>query len=269
MSDTMYLCQTCGTQYPAEVAPPERCPICEDDRQYVNRAGQQWTTLAKLRESHTNTLTDLIPGVTMINTTPKAGIGERAYLLQTPAGNLLWDCVAYLDDATVAAIRERGGLAAIAISHPHFYTTMVDWSAAFGGIPIYIHADNHQWVMRPDPAIHLFESESVEPLPGLRVIRLGGHFPGSAVLHWPAADNGAGALFTGDTIKVVADARWVTFMYSYPNTIPLGRTAIQRIVAGVEPLTFTRLYDGWDEVIGDGKRAVLRSAERYLAHLSE
>ncbi len=269
MSDAMYLCVTCGTQYPAEAAPPEGCVICEDDRQYVNPQGQRWTTLAQLRDATTNTLSDLIPGVTSIGATPRVGIGQRALLLQTPGGNLLWDCLAFLDDATVAAIRARGGLAAIAISHPHFYTTMVDWSHAFGGVPIYLHADNREWVMRPDPVIHYFADESVEPLPGLRVIRLGGHFPGSAVLHWPAAAEGAGALFTGDTISVAADARWVTFMYSFPNSIPLGPRAIRRIAAGIEPLAFARLYDGWGEVSGDAKLAVTRSAQRYLAHLAE
>ncbi|HEY7848866.1 MAG TPA: MBL fold metallo-hydrolase [Ktedonobacterales bacterium] len=269
MSDTMYLCVTCGTQYPATETPPAHCVICKDERQYVNRQGQQWTTLARLRGAHTNALTDHIPGVTSIATTPQVGIGQRAYLVQTPEGNLLWDCLTYLDDATVEAIQRRGGVAAIAISHPHFYTTMVDWSHAFGGVPIHIHADNRAWVMRPDPLIQYFEGESVEPLPGLRALRLGGHFPGSAALHWPGAADGAGALFTGDTIKVVADPRWVTFMYSYPNAIPLGPRAIRRIIAGVEPLAFARLYDGWDEVEGDAHAAVRRSADRYLAHVAE
>lgn len=269
MSDAMYLCVTCGTQYPVEDAPPAHCPICEDERQYVNRKGQQWTTLAQLHGAHTNTLTELIPGVTSIATSPRVGIGQRALLLRTPAGNLLWDCMAYLDGATVEAIQRLGGLAAIAISHPHFYTTMVDWSHAFGGVPIHIHADNRPFVMRQDSVIQYFDGESVGPLPGLRVLRLGGHFAGSAVLHWPGASEGAGALFTGDTIKAVADPRWVTFMYSYPNDIPLGPRAIRRIVAAVEPLTFARLYDGWDEVEGDARAAVLRSAERYLAHITE
>jgi glyoxylase-like metal-dependent hydrolase (beta-lactamase superfamily II) len=272
MSEAMYLCVTCGTQYPVEDAPPASCPICEDDRQYINPAGQQWTTLERLRGAHSNTLTDIAPGITTIATSPAVGIGQRAYLLQTPAGNVLWDCLAYLDQSTIAAIQARGGLAAIAISHPHFYTTMVDWSHAFGGVPIYLHADNQPWVMRPDPVIRFFEGERATPLadlPDLRVIRLGGHFPGSAVLHWPQAAEGSSALFTGDTIMVAADPRWVTFMYSFPNRIPLGERAIRRIVAGIDPLTFSRLYDGWTEARGDAKDAVLRSAERYIAHIRD
>lgn len=265
----MYLCVTCGTQYPVEDTPPERCLICDDDRQYINANGQQWTTTARLRDGRTMTLTDLIPGVTSISAQPKVGIGERAFLLQTPAGNLLWDCLGYLDDATIDAITQRGGLSAIAISHPHFFTTMVDWSHAFGNVPIYLHEDHRPWVMRSDPVIHYFDGDTAEPVPGLVVHRLGGHFPGSSVLHWGAADDGAGALFTGDTIHVVADRRWVTFMYSYPNDIPLGPTAIHRIVNGIEPLAFKRLYDGWNEVSGEARLAVLRSANRYLAHIAE
>ena len=46
-----------------------------------------------------------------------------------------------LDSATIALINGLGSLKAIAISHPHFYTTMVEWSRAFGGIPIHLHAD--------------------------------------------------------------------------------------------------------------------------------
>ena len=30
-------------------------------------------------------------------------------------------------------MNELGGIAAIAISHPHYYTSMVEWSRAFGG----------------------------------------------------------------------------------------------------------------------------------------
>jgi glyoxylase-like metal-dependent hydrolase (beta-lactamase superfamily II) len=262
-----YLCVTCGTQFGESETPPERCPICEDDRQYVNPAGQQWTTLAQERGRHTNTVGEIAPGIVTISTEPKLGIGERAYLLQTERGNILWDCIAYVDDATVGEVRQRGGIAAIAISHPHFFTTMVEWSRAFGA-PIYLHADHMPWVIRPDEAI-FWEGESAEVLPGVRMLRCGGHFPGSSVLHWPAAEGGRGALFTGDTIKVVADTRYVTFMYSYPNDIPLNSQTVRAIADVVEPLPFARLYDGWTAVSGavDAKEAVRHSAERYIAHL--
>jgi glyoxylase-like metal-dependent hydrolase (beta-lactamase superfamily II) len=104
----------------------------------------------------------------------------------------------------------------------------------------------------------------------ITLIRCGGHFPGSTVLHWPAGADGKGALMTGDTIMVVADTRWVTFMYSYPNDIPLNRPAVERIVAAVEPFAYDRLYSSWwDKVTRtDAKNAVKRSADRYIRAIS-
>src|SRR3712207_4179649 len=113
-------------------SPPPACPICEDERQYVPARGQSWTTLEALRGPHTNGWRRLEPDLLALLTFPSFGIGQRALLVRTPAGNLLWDCVALLDDATEALIRGLGGLAGVAISHPHYYTTMVEWGRAFG-----------------------------------------------------------------------------------------------------------------------------------------
>lgn len=266
--DSAAICVTCGTQYPPSAGKPERCPICEDDRQYVREGGQAWTTLGELRGKHTNRFSEVAPGITTIATEPKVGIGERAYLLASPTGTILWDCITYLDDATVREITARGPVAGIAISHPHFFTTMVEWGRALGNVPIWLHADHHPWVMRPDPAVHYWEGETFEPLPGITLARCGGHFPGSTVLAWPGAHAGEGALFTGDTIKVVADRSWVTFMYSYPNDIPLDATTVRHIADAVAPYPFAHLYDGWTEMTGNAKTGVERSAERYIAHVN-
>ena len=165
-------------------------------------------------------------------------------------------------------MRRRGGIAAIAISHPHFYGSMIDWSRAFDA-PIYLHADNRPWVMRPDDAITFWEGDAQELLPGMTVIRCGGHFPGSSALHWADGAGGKGALFPADTINVVADRRYVSFMYSYPNQIPLSASAVRGIVAAVEPYAFDRIYGSWPGSIlaEDAKAAVRRSADRYIAHI--
>ncbi|HEX6796112.1 MAG TPA: MBL fold metallo-hydrolase [Ktedonobacterales bacterium] len=262
-----YICVTCGTQYPERDSPPEGCMICQDDRQYVNPDGQQWTTLEAGQGKHTTSLTEIAPGITTIATTPKLGIGERAYLIQTPIGNVIWDLMAYFDAATIEAIKSRGEVRAIAISHPHFFTTMGDWSRALGGVPVYLHADHRSWVVQPDDAVHYWNGETHELLPDVTLIRCGGHFPGSTVLHWAAAHEGAGALFTGDTISVAADTRWATFMYSFPNSIPLDEVAVQRIAEAVAAPQFAHLYDGWTAMAGDAHVAVRRSADRYIAHL--
>jgi len=261
-----YICATCGVQYAETEAPPAHCLICEDDRQYVGPNGQRWTTLDAIQQNHQNEFRTLEPNLTGIATVPSFCIGQRPLLIQTPNGNVLWDCITLIDDATIAELNKLGGVDAIAISHPHFYDAMIDWSAAFDDAPIYLHRDNEAWVMRPDKRIVFWESETYTLLPDITLIRCGGHFPGSSALHWAGGAGGKGVLMTGDTIMVVADTRWVTFMYSYPNTIPLNRAAVEGIVTAVAPFEFDRLYSGWWEKVvpTDAKNAVKRSAERYI-----
>jgi hypothetical protein len=130
---TAFICTACGTQYPPSEAPPDACLICTDERQFVPAWGQCWTTLERLRNSHSNKFRRLAAGLTTIETTPAFGIGQRAILARTPDGNVLWDCLALIDDATVDVLEGLGGVAHMAISHPHYYTTMVEWSRALGG----------------------------------------------------------------------------------------------------------------------------------------
>jgi glyoxylase-like metal-dependent hydrolase (beta-lactamase superfamily II) len=181
----------------------------------------------------------------------------------------MWDCVTLVDDASLAALRERGGLIAIAISHPHFYASCVTWSQAFGDCPIYIHAGDAQWVQYPTPGLRLWQGESETIAPGVTLINTGGHFEGSTALHWAGGADGAGLLLTGDSLTVVMDRRYLSFMYSYPNLIPLPEQAVRRIADSVRPFAFERIYGGWDgrEVTAAGKDAVERSAERYIRFL--
>ncbi len=238
---TNYICVTCGTQFAATEEPPAHCPICEDARQYIGPNGQQWTILAALQTDHHNVLGEEEPGLTYIVTEPGFAIGQCARLVPAGEGNILWECTSLLDEATVAAVRERGGITAIAFSHPHFHSSMVEWSQAFGGVPIYIHAAHRGYVLRPDPAIRYWEGETCALAEGLTLVRCGGHFPGSSVLHWAAGADGRGVLLTGDTIYVVSDRRYVTFMYSYPNSIPLNAPAVKRIVDAVAPYAIERI----------------------------
>lgn len=264
------ICETCGTQFVETTDPPAQCPICEDERQYVGWNGQRWTTLDALRREHRNVIAVEEPGLCSIVTVPKFAIGQRAFLVQTPAGNVLWDCLTLLDDDTVAAVRALGGIAAIAISHPHYYSCMVEWSRAFDA-PVYLHAADRQWVMRPDPAIVFWEGATHVVVPGVTLVHCGGHFAGGAVLHWADGADGWGVLLSGDIIQVVADRRYVTFMYSYPNLIPLPASAVRGIAAAVEPFAYDRLYNafGGGMVSPDAKGAVARSATRYIAAISE
>lgn len=260
-----YICATCGTQYPESAAPPERCPICEDERQYVGADGQQWTTLNALQANHKNTIRAYEPNLVGIGTEPRFAIGQRALLIQRPGGNILWDCMTLLDDSTVETVTKLGGISAIAISHPHYYSTMVEWAHAFD-VPIYLHAADRQHVMRPDSSICCWEGETKSLGEGVTLINTGGHFEGGTVLHWADGAEGRGALLSGDIVNVVQDRRYVSFMYSYPNQIPLPAKAIRRIVAALEPFDFERIYSAWWDTItpSNGKEAVRFSAERYI-----
>ncbi|MGA7088963.1 MAG: hydrolase [Candidatus Dormiibacterota bacterium] len=258
-----HICETCGVQYPPGDLPPESCLICQDERQYVGHSGQRWTTLEQLQGHYRNALVELEPGLHRITTEPEFGVGQGALLVRTEAGNLLWDCLSSLDPATIEAVSHLGGIAAIAISHPHFYGSMVEWSQAFGGVPVYLSELDRAYLVRKSPAVIHFHGDQMEPLPGLRILRLGGHFHGSTVLHWPAGAEGRGALLTGDTISVVEDKRWVTFLYSFPNRIPLPAGVVDEIARRVDELEFDRLYGGSAEILAGAKEAVSRSAERY------
>ena len=261
------ICETCGTQFATAGAPPQVCPVCEDERQYVGWDGQRWTTLDDLRRAYRNTIQEEEPNLWSIQTEPSFAIGQRALLIRSGTGNVLWDCLSLVDDETVQAIEKRGGLAAVAISHPHFYTSMVDWSRAFGGVPIYLHADDQRWVMRPDEAVRFWTGESQPLSEGLTLIRCGGHFPGSTVLHWQDGPEGRGALLTGDTIQVVMDRRHVTFMRSYPNFLPLPARQVRAIARAVEPFEFDRIYGMKPglTIREGGKKAMADSVRRYLS----
>lgn len=261
------ICVTCGVEYAEDASPPGRCKICEDERQFVNLDGQTWTTLDELKAEHHNVLKTLEPGLTEILTDPQFGIGQRALLVETPAGNVLWDCVSLIDDETVSAIKALGGVSYLAMSHAHMHGSLVQWSQAFGNAPIRLHASNEQWIVRPDPAIEYWSDDSHTLNDFVTLHRTGGHFRGSTLLHWNAGADGRGALLTSDTMHVAWDLRHVSFMRSYPNYIPLSADAVDQIVRSVEPLAFDRIYSHFPRLVisEDAKGAVRRSAERYKA----
>ena len=260
-----YLCATCGVEYGPAESPPARCRICEDPRQYVPPGGQAWTTMEALQADHHNVITELEPGLHQIVTEPAFGIGQRALLVQASGGNVLWDCVSLIDDATVKAVQVLGGLSAMAASHPHMFGAMVAWSHAFGGAPIHLPAGFERWVGCPDPLIQYWSGDQRELEQGVSLHRCGGHFTDSDVLLWPDGADGRGVLLTSDTLHVTRDRRHISFMYSYPNYIPLPAATVDRIVERVLPLPFDRVYSHFTDlqILADGKEAVRRSAERY------
>ncbi len=262
---TIFVCRTCAVEQPDTSEPATVCAICSDERQYVRPTGQQWTTLEELGAAgHRGTVAEVEPGLYGITIEPSVGIGQRALLVQTTSGNLLWDTNGYLDDDLVATIHKLGGVAAVAASHPHMFGVQVEWSHRFGGVPVYVQAADREWLQRDDPVVATWD-EKTEVLPGVVLHRIGGHFPGSAVVHFAGAD-GRGVVLSGDTVAGTPDEHWVSFMRSFPNKIPLSAPVVAKVADRVLQLDFDRLYDNFGgQVIGDAAGWVRRSADRYIA----
>ncbi|MDN5782755.1 MAG: MBL fold metallo-hydrolase, partial [Luteimonas sp.] len=256
-------------QFAESVREPDCCPVCEDERQYVGQGGQRWTTLEELRATHRNRIEAEADGLLGIGTEPAFAINERALLVRSPGGNLLWDCIALVDDDTVARVNAAGGIRAIAISHPHYYSGMVEWSRAFDGVPILLHSADRQWVMRDDPAIESWDGDTRALWDDMTLVRCGGHFAGGTVAYVPRLHDGRGALLTGDVIQVAMDNRHVGFMRSFPNYIPLSARAVRGIEAAVAPLAFDAIHGAWwgRSIPIDARAALARSVERYIAAL--
>jgi hypothetical protein len=260
------VCATCGAVYPEADRAPNACPICEDERQWVPEDGQPWTSLEELAGKHRNEARKEDAELIGIGIEPAFAIGQRLLLLESPAGNVLWDMIPLCTEEAVAEVRQRGGAAAIAISHPHYYSGMLEWSRALGDVPILLHTADREWVTRPDPVIEHWDGETYELTGGLSLLRLGGHFAGGTVLHWPDGADGRGALLSGDIVQVLPHHRSVTFMWSYPNMLPLPASEVERMVATLDEWEFDRIWGAWwGRVIRSGAKDVVReSAERYV-----
>lgn len=260
-----YICETCGTQYAESELPPAECAVCTDERQYVGAQGQTWTTHADLAAKYRLRIED-DAGLLGVGLPTDFAIPQRALLLPTDAGNLLWECVSLVDDAAVSALRERGGVERIVISHPHFYASMVEWSEALGGVPILLHEADRAWVRRPSPRVEFWSGDVHRLSDTVTLLRCGGHFPGSTVLHWRNGPGAGGALFPGDALQVVLDRRHVSFMYSYPNHIPMRPAAVQRMRTLLADYAFEDVYGyTWGRnILGDARAAVDASFARYL-----
>ena len=265
----VWICATCGNHYPEGQSPPAACIICADERQWVPASGQRWTTPGELAAAgHRGDVREVEPGLVGVGVDPPFAIGQRALLVRTAEGNVLWDPPGFIDELAVQAVRDAGGLRAVSASHPHFYGAIAEWSRAFDAEVLVPEADL-SWLTRwPDrPPVTWSGSRAV--LPGVTLVQCGGHFAGSAVVHWADGAEGAGVLLTGDTIFVTPGEDRVTFVRSAPNRLPLPERAVRGVVEAIVPYRFDRIYGGWWEPVlrRDAKGVVERSAERYIQWL--
>ncbi|CAG7564725.1 unnamed protein product [Fusarium equiseti] len=283
-TDSHLVCDTCGTHF--QTTSLKTCFICDDPRQFVPPTGQSFSTLGDLKKKHRNEFTPCAtdPDITFITSVPKLGIGQRAILIKTPTGNVLWDCITLLDDDTVKKIKEMGGLRAIVISHPHFYSAHVQWARAFE-CPVYLASEDMTWTtFSSSHQIPLTETTTPILDTGATAIKLGGHFPGSMVLH---CNN---RLFIADTLMTTASGvgDWsvdasgaertqppglntYSFLWSIPNFIPLGVEDMVRMWGVLKEWEFERTFGGFMgmDVRGDAKRRVLESMKIQAGFIGE
>ncbi|KAK8203879.1 beta-lactamase-like protein [Phyllosticta capitalensis] len=248
-SENLLICVACGTQFDVPASKPlASCRICDDPRQFVPPTGQRWTSLAEMRGKYENKWEQdpVEPSMWSIWTEPKFAIGQRAILIETPEGNVLWDLITYLDEKTIEFIHSRGPLLAIVISHPHYYTTHLHWSSIFDACPVYTAIEDASWFSREDaspvPARHFIAdtpfqipiSPSLDKADAVTALKPGGHFPGSLVLHFRRL------LLIADTFVTVPSGM---------NPHPLDPTVAKRLVPDAstplpppEPLPGTTTY---------------------------
>lgn len=254
-------CATCGVEYGPDL--PEVCPICADERQWVPEGGQAWITQAELADRATVRIAEL--GADQWGVTASAvGIGQTMQVVRSASGVVLWDPIGLVDTETVAFIRSLGRVTAIVASHPHMYGAQVSWSRALDNADVMINAADQDWVQRRDPVQRAWSGDHTLA-EGLDLLTLGGHFPGSAIVHWAGGAAGAGSVLAGDTMMVNPDRTTLSFLRSYPNRIPLSGAVVERMAGAVSGLRFEQIWSNFSNaIVADAAALVQASAERHV-----
>jgi len=234
------ICTACGTEFPSDSDLPQLCPICDDDRQYIPEKGQTWTNPDELSNNYSVLIKKINNRLYELKMIPGFAIGQRAFFVLASGGNILWDCIPLIDEPTIDFIKSKGGLKAIAFSHPHYYSTMNVWADVFN-CPIYIHQNDEQWIMNKGNHVSLWVDTERELWDSIRIINIGGHFPGSSILHIPFLSP-EGLVLCGDTLYISRSKRHIAVMHSYPNQIPLSLREVHRINEQVQNIQFDTLY---------------------------
>ncbi|KLT42614.1 hypothetical protein CC85DRAFT_307982 [Cutaneotrichosporon oleaginosum] len=269
------VCATCGTQFSS--TPDGICPCCEDERQWYPVTGQEWTSLAELAQSrkHSLKVDTEDERIAFIECEPPFAINQTPILINTHGGHYIWDCQAPFTPALAGYLSSlQPALKAIAISHPHFYSTSLVWARALN-VPLYICETDKEWFVRRGDIQHTDEVRfwtGRETLgPGVTLVQCGGHFPGSSILHWdrgaePGGGPKTGLILVADTMMVRMDRRGFTFMWSYPNMIPLRPADAVGVVAAIDDLEYGAASSTWPNrmIRRDAKVYAHRSIERYL-----
>jgi glyoxylase-like metal-dependent hydrolase (beta-lactamase superfamily II) len=257
------ICSTCGTYYAAATV-PALCPTCLDERQYIPVTGQSWTRQEDVLRKHSVKIYQLQDQLYELEINPMFAIGQRALFILSDKGNILWDCIPLLDEATIAFIKSKGGLKAIAFSHPHYYSNMNEWAEVFD-CPVYIHQNDEVHITDKGRHVHLWEGDELNLWDGMKLHCIGGHFAGSSLIHVPFL-SAEGTIICGDTLFLSPGKKHFSVCYSYPNKMPLPLTEMQRIRKRLDAIPFDSFY-GYQSIQNLDKevKAILAaSMDRYV-----
>ena len=261
-----FICTACGTQYPPSASRSARCTICEDERQFVPLAGQSWTTLSRPRATSTAGAS-MSPASSASARSPAFAIGQRALLMLTPNGNILWDCISLIDDATVTLI--KGARRAAMPSPSRTRTSTRRWRS--GAAPSAACPSTPMPTMRAGSCGPTRASSSGRArrlaAPGRDADPRRRPFPGRHHAALGQGAEGRGVVCAADIATVNMDRKSFTFMRSYPNFIPLSAEGARRIGAALAPFPFDRVYSHFfDRFIESGAKQILQaSVDRYVA----
>lgn len=275
------ICVACMTQYST---PRSECPICLDPRQFVPATGQSWTSLRKLaEEKHTNKIVadQQDERVCFILTEPSTGIGQTPILIKTSRATYMWDCNAFLSENLFNQLTTmQPPLKAIAISHPHFFSTSLTWSRCLK-VPLILAAADKHWFQRLSD-VKEGEIEWVHNVAsledGVTMIQCGGHFPGSSVLHWdrslePEFESDkhcrTGIILCSDTAMIQPTQQGFTFQWSVPNMIPLNPHEMKGIADRLRDVPFEQATSTWPHrfVRKNAREILLDSIQKQLHHM--
>lgn len=257
------ICTTCGTQMTLGFDKNSNCPICSEERQYIPDRGQTWTTHQKLQSNHIVKNLQLSENLYEFTIDSTFGIGQRALMVISDEGNILWDCIPLLNEKVIEFIKAKGGLKAIAFSHPHFYSNMNDWADVFD-CPILIHKNDAEHIMVKGKHLNLWEGDELELWDGMKLFLIGGHFAGSSILHVPYLSKG-GSIICGDTLFLSPNKQHFSVVWSSPNRMPLPLIEIRRIQARLEGIPFDAFYGyiGIQNLTENVKEILRKSFVRY------
>lgn len=191
-------------------------------------------------------------------------IGQRAMLVLSASGNVLWDCIPMLDEATITFIRSKGGLKAIAFSHPHYYSNMNEWAATFN-CPVYIHQNDAEHIIQKGDNIKLWQGNELALWDDIKVMLIGGHFAGSSILHVPFLSK-EGTILCGDTLFLSPNKKHFSVFWSYPNRMPLPLNKMGCIKQRFDSIPFDAFY-GYQKIQNldvDVKEIFASSMQRYF-----